>query len=337
MESATFKSLLKQIQESDLLRFNTKQNHAPMVLIAMYRMGANESQLRSYFSKLEIATDSTDAQKRLAINHQSWKEYLGRFDALGSYCHFFQSEVGTLGTETALRTYVPALLGGVTAHAFHPLLRLAYGIDVSDDTEIALALAYWAATYLPGPQIPEDKPEIAPGDLLKKVASLPSLRAIKPDSRSIAARIHQFYSHSDFRDTLQPIRFDAKDPLKGISLAISEAFVDNHHFTMLHGVTGCCALRFVLPHICDQRKAISEYWYSICAAYMSVANLPGDKGRTLPESNLDWASIQNQALATGVEHTIKLTYACFREWEYYRRDSYRSLAIRDIGAPAPFY
>lgn len=337
MANAIFEGLLKQIQNSDLLRFNAKQNHAPMVLTAMYRMGANEDQLRGYFAKLEIASKKPDSPTRLSINAASWREYLGQFDALDAYCGFFQSEIAQHGTEAALRRYVPLLSSGVTAHAYHPLLRLAYGLDLNDPTEIALALAYWAATYLPGPAMPTERPEIAPVDLLKKLAGTSSLRKIMPQSRSIAARIQQFYSEADFCTALRPIPFHPGNPLAEISLAVAEAFVENHHFTMLHSVTGCCALRMVLPYCDNPRKTISEYWYSICAAYLSVVNLPGDKHRPLPETRLDWTEIKSRALATSVDHTIKLTYACLQECDYYGRDIYPLLALREIAAPAPFY
>lgn len=336
MANDEFRRLLRQLQASDLLRYNTKQNHAPMVLIAMYRMGASDEQLRSYFSKLEIATGHSDETPLLAVEPSSWKRYLGRVDALDSYTRFFHSETRRHGSEATLRRYLPALLGGVTAHAFHPLLRLAYGIDLHDPTEIALALAYWAATYLPGPEMPAERSEATAVDLLKKLAGASSLRKMKPQSRSIAYRIQQFYKHPDFQSMLRPIPLDAKDPLQTVSLAIAEAFAENHHFTMLHAVTGCLALRCVLPYSENPQKTISEYWYAICAAYLSVINLPGHTRRALPEGSLDWRTLRNQALATGVDHTIKLTYACLREWEHYQRDIYPRLARRDIADPAPF-
>jgi hypothetical protein len=217
------------------------------------------------------------------------------------------------------------------------LLRLGYGIDLMDSAEIALALGYWAATYLPAPNVPVGSPSTDPIELLNTLANTASLRAIRSPSSSIAERVREFYSQADFRGQLRPIHFDAEHPLREISLAVAEAFVQNHHFTLLHGVTGCHALRMVLPYCDDLEKVISEYWYAVCATYLSVVNLPADMHRALPEDATGWSPIREQAMATGIEHTIKLTYSCLKEGEEYDRDVYRRLALREIAVAAPFF
>jgi hypothetical protein len=330
---------LKWHQERDLVRYDIEHNHAPMVLIALYRMGADENQLRRYYNNLQIGTSIFESvsQQTPPIVAARWMTSLGDFRACGSYCRFFKSEIDRLGLEEVLRCYVSALMTGVAAHAFHPLLRLGYGVDLMDHEEIALALGYWAATYLPAPEVSESKTGTGPVDLLNTLANTASLRAIRPESRSIADRIREFYSHEDFQSLLRPIRLDAERPLQGISLAIAEAFVENHHFTMLHGVTSCHALRIILPYCDNVQKAIGEYWYAICATYLSVVNLSADMHCPLPESDLGWQRIQEQAIATGIEHTIKLTYSCAKEAKEYGRDVYRRLALRELAASAPFF
>jgi hypothetical protein len=42
-------------------------------------------------------------------------------------------------------------------------------------------------------------------------------------------------------------------------------------------------------------------------------------------------------MATGIEHTIKLTYSCVKEGEEYDRDVYRRLALREVAVAAPFF
>lgn len=321
------------------MRYNIEHNHAPMVLIALYRMGADEDQLRRYYTSLQIERPALESDSRQAppIVAAGWTERLGDFRACGSYCRFFKSAIDQRGVEEVMRSYARPLMTGVAAHAFHPLLRLGYGIDLMDPGEVALALGYWAATYLPAPNPPLGSTSTGPMDLLNTLADTASLRAIKPESRSIAERIREFYSHEDFRRLLRPIRFNADRPLQEISFAIAEAFIEKHHFTMLHGVTGCHALRMILPYCEDIQTVISEYWYAVCATYLSVANLPDDMHRPLPESAASWSRIQERAIATGVEHTIKLTYSCAKEAEEYDRDVYRRLALREIDVSAPFF
>jgi hypothetical protein len=79
-----------------------------------------------------------------------------------------------------------------------------------------------------------------------------------------------------------------------------------------------------------------EQCLAVCAAYLSVVNLSADMHRSLPENDEDWSSIKRRAIATGIEHTIKLTYTCDREAEEYDREVYRRLALREVDVPAPF-
>jgi hypothetical protein len=336
--TATLDALLKQHRDSDRVRYNVRHNHAPMVLIALYRLGAGDGELERYYQGLHITPPNSDGGSREAtlIDAASWQSRLGDTHVTSSYCRFFESEIHRMGREQALRTYLSHLTTGVAAHAFHPLLRLGYGIDVNDDQEIAFGLGYWAATYLPVPDMPADKPSIGPVDLLNILANTSSLRGITPTG-NIADRISQFYSHEDFRRSLRPIRFDPEHPLGEISAAIADAFVENHHFSMLHGVTGCHALRMVLPYCEHRQHVINAYWYAVCATYLSVVNVSATKHGSLPHTDAEWSGIQAEAIQTGIEHTIKLAYTCLRESEEYGRDIYRRLALRDIEVPSSFF
>ncbi|MCA9419181.1 MAG: questin oxidase family protein, partial [Candidatus Omnitrophica bacterium] len=238
------------------------------------------------------------------VDAENWVQHVGELKAASAYCRFFESEVERMGSEETLRTYLPRLMLGVAAHAFHPLLRIGYGIDLGDEKEVAFGLGYWAATYLPSPDIPLDGESIDPSESLKIFSNIPSLRELKPSSQSIAKRIDQLYSHEDFRNALRPIRFGLEHPLEEISSLICDAFVEYHHFAMLHGVTSCHALRNVLPYCTEKRKALNEYWCAVCATYLSVVNLSGDMSRPLPEGELDWQAIRKRSIETEIEHTI---------------------------------
>ena len=316
--TATLDALLKQHRDSDRVRYNVRHNHAPMVLIALHRLGAGEGELEHYYQGLHITPPNSDAgsQEPTPIDAASWRSRLGDTRVTSSYCRFFESEISQIGREQALHTYLPQLTTGVAAHAFHPLLRVGYGIDVNDDQEIAFGLGYWAATYLPVPETPADKPSIGPVDLLNILANTSSLRGITPTG-NIADRIGQFYSHEDFCKSLQPIRFDPEHPLGEISSAIADAFVEHHHFSMLHGVTGCHALRMVLRYCEHLQHVINAYWYAVCATYLSVVNVSAATHGSLANTDAAWSGIQARAIQTGIEHTIKLTYTCLRESEEY--------------------
>lgn len=333
----TLQKLLERHRQRDLLSYNVQENHVPMVLIAMFRMGADTADLERYYnSRNSQSSPPVESQESPSIDAANWEQQLGNANAASAYCCFFLAEFDRHGRKRVLQKCLPRLMTGIAAHAFHPLLRLAYGFELNDDAEVAFGLGYWAATYLPAPEMPTGGDAIPPADLLNRLSNTVSLRAVKPASRSIAARINQFYSHADFRSLLQPLQFNPARPLDEISQIIADTFIKHHHFTQLHGVTSCHALRLVLPYCDDLQKVISEYWYAVCAAHLTVVNLDAELQRPLPEAEWDWPRIQTQAMQTGVEHTIKLAYTCWRESEEYERESYRRLAIRDIESPARF-
>lgn len=336
--ASSLHELLNRHRRGELAEYNVTANHAPMVLIALYRMGADYHQLHQYYAGVEIGrpASQTDSLQGQQIDRGTWTNYLGTFSAWSSYRHFFQTEIGKHGVQDVLMSYVSPLIRGVAGHAFHPLLRVGYGIDLNDKDEIAFGLAYWAAAYLPAPEIPRSRGSVEPAQLLSVLQNSESLRSVKPDSQSIARRIRQFYEHQEFRRVLRPIDLDTHHPLDAIAQAVAEAFNRQHHFTMLHGVTSCHAMRIVLPYCENQQDALSLYWYSICAAYLSVINVWDGPHHPLPDRDADWSRIQVDAIATGNEHTIKLAYTCLKESEEYHNATYRGLALREIDLPAPF-
>jgi Questin oxidase-like len=338
----TLDSLLEEHQALDLNDYNVTHNHAPMVLIALYRLGADSTQLRHYYHNLKIDTAwlnisefKTDP-KQLDINVNNWKENLGRSKAASSYCEFFISEINQHGAQQVLSQYVPALMRGVAAHAFHPLLRLGYGIDLDNEKEIACGLGYWAATYLPMPEVAGNQDELSPEEFANQIVNSPVLRNIKMNSRSIAERINQIYSCKEFCELLHPIIIEDENPLDEISQLLANAFVENHHFSLLHGVTSCHALRLVLPYCDNIKQIINQYWYSVCALHLTVLNLDSDFSSPLPDEDQAWLIIFKRAIDSNIEHTIKFIYTCHQESEEYDRKIYKQLALRELEKTSPF-
>lgn len=82
----------------------------------------------------------------------------------------FSAEVSRLGIEAALKHYLPDLAPGVAASAFHALMRTAYGVLRQNEGDIAIALAYWAATYLALPPATGASPVTDdPSEVLRRV------------------------------------------------------------------------------------------------------------------------------------------------------------------------
>ncbi|MEO6105462.1 MAG: questin oxidase family protein [Cyclobacteriaceae bacterium] len=163
------------------------------------------------------------------------------------------------------------------------------------------------------------------------------LNKIDVSANNIVGRIDQVFNSHEFINRLGPLNFGNDDPMKSISKEIMNAFEKIHDFTLLHGVTSCHAIRILLPFIPDQKQAVTEFFYSLCAAYVSVLKMRTEiNNLPLPEYNNDEESLKTKAIKSMNEHTIKLTYTCFKEYEMYKRPEYLQLITREVQSPALF-
>jgi Questin oxidase-like len=330
-------ALLEEHRERERLEFDDAHNHAPMVLIALWRLGAPDARLRGYSESLRHdPPQAGSAAARATIEADAWMRSLGDLAAWSAYRAFFAAEIDRAGAEGTLRGYIDELMSGVAGHAFHPLIRLAYGVELGAEQEIASGLAYWAATYRAAPPVPPGRSALPPGELLHRLQNSDAAEPGGARGTYIDARIESVYRRTAFCERLAPLAVDAARPLEEIAVAVADAFAARHDFTLLHAVTSCHALRTVLPYVADPVRAVSEYWYAVCAACLTLARTDGPGSSGLPTRETDWPDIRGRAIASGIEHTIKLVWTCESEGRAYGRDCYRRLALREVERSAPF-
>lgn len=337
MTASTLDSLLSDFETRDLVQAQQRANHAPMVLTALSRLGAPDSRLDRYYSRL-IFPQPVDGGSvhDTPITEGTWSAHLGDMRHYRGYCNYFLGRLRELGAKPLLHTHLDTVLPGLGASAYHALLRLAYAVDAGHDKEIAFALAGLAAGFIPSPDSPPLSKPASPSEILEALSGLASLRSVEPDPRSISGRFQQFYSQGDFARGLRPVRVDPLRPLDEISGLLADALARTRDFSILHGVTSCHALRLVLPYCHDVPGTVSRYWHSICAVYLAARNKGVRFDHPLPTATLSWDELKQRALASDNEHVIKLTYTCLREDENYGRRIYRDLAQREIATPSPF-
>ena len=333
----TLNELLTDNQQYEMLNgIDVSRNHVAMTLIAIYRLGAASEQMTAYYSSKHKKQILPSVGDTIPINEENWHQFLGTSGST-SYILFFLDKVDAGGVERTLNTYLPKLISGVVAHAYHPLLRLAYGIDIKNEREIAFALAYFASTYHKGPAAISKGVPGTFSEMLSKMTVKEFLEKVDANGNNIESRISQVFNSPEFLNRLGPLDFDNDDPTKIISKEIMYAFEKIHDFTLLHGVTSCHAMRTVLPYISDQKKAVTEYCYSLCAAYVSVLKARTEiKSSPLPEYDSNESSLKIKAVKSMNEHTIKLVYTCFKEYEIYKRPEYLQLITREVLTPAQF-
>jgi hypothetical protein len=310
-----------------------------MVLIALYTLGGSSDQMRRYAARFEVdgRTEFTNRRDSQVIRHENWRELLG-VGAFSNFIEFFEDWTGRTSIDVVLKESLPILMTGISSVAYHALLRLSYALDYGDVEEVMFSLAYWASTFYPCPEI-DDKttsvePDIFLADIVKNAATL-QIR----QTNSIDGRIRQVYNCTEIDQRWKPIRSPDVNPLEKVSALILETFAQTQHFTLLHALTSCQALRYLLPFLIEPKPSVSHYWHSVCAAYITVCRSSFSVGaNVITKTEAEWKDIFARAVACekDLEHTIKLAYACFLEFQHYGRDEYIDLAFRELNHASPF-
>jgi Questin oxidase-like len=271
---------------------------------------------------------------------ENWRDHLGRAE-FSRYIEFFDGWTKQDAVEAVLKDCVSVLMKGVSTVAYHALLRLAYAIDYGNREEVAFSLAYWASAFYPGPTFDDKSTRVEPDAFFADIIASASRLQIEP-TNSIDGRIVQVYRSKEVAKLWKPIRIPDSNALEKMSALILETFVQSQHFTLLHALTSCQALRFVLPYLSDPKNSLSHYWHSVCAAYITVHRCRFEVGKdTAPSGDLRWQEVFARASASdpaqpSFEHTIKLTYTCWLEFQHYKREQYLALASREFRKPSSF-
>jgi hypothetical protein len=310
-----------------------------MVLIALYRLGGSSDQMCSYVDRFQLAgrTESTDRSETKAIRSENWRDLLG-VGSFSSYIEFFEEWTKQTSIDVVLKESLPILMTGVSSVAYHALLRLGYALDYGDVDEIIFSLAYWASTFYPCPDVNDKTTPVEPDVFLAGIVKSAGTLQLR-QTNSIDGRIRQVYNSREIDGLWKPIRVPDSNSLEKVSALILETFAQTHHFTILHALTSCQALRVLVPYLIDLQPSVSHYWHSVCAAYITVCRSPFKVGTSVTtKAEAEWKDIFARAVACekDLEHTIKLAYACWLEFQHYGRDGYIDLAFREVNQPSPF-
>lgn len=308
-------------------------NHAPMIVVALHRLGASEGRLRDYLTRYRIAHGLVPPPPPVAaFERDTWRLALGDRHREADYRAFFSIK------ETASPSLgdTLALLGpGVGASALHGLMRLAYGLMRRDRSEIGAGLGAWAATYLAMPPAAGTPPITDdPAEVLARVAALPSLRTVVPETDLLWHNIRAVGQDLAFAPVIDWLAIDHETPRRMAATAL-QLFAATMDFAALHAVTGLHWVRLVAPY-CPEPTALYRAFWQVIAALVPKMGCPAmpdalavARWRHTPCP--DWAAIAAAAVASDDEHDISLVFSA-REEEYAWGDRlYRVVAARRMG------
>ena len=310
-------------------------NHAPMVLVALDRLGGSEARLWDFFAHYRDFKGLVPFGTTVApIDKSNWTEAIGKREREADLRLFFAGEVQALGIEETLRTYLPRLAAGVGASALHALMRVAYGLIRRDPIDIGIALSYWAATYLDMPLSTSATPVTDdPVEVLRRVAAIEPLRRL-PLHEMLWQNMQESGRTPEFGPVIDWLAITPDTPRK-LAVASIALFTATQDFCALHAVTGMHWMRMTLPYCPAPDVLLRSFWQCVAALMgeMRFPILPDantlDNWRKLPVP--DWSEIKAAAAQSYDEHDISLVFSASEEMKVYGDPLYQLAAARRVG------
>lgn len=303
-------------------------NHVSMGLYSLVALGASSAQIQRFAEVHWARLEPLPREPGPVVSAESWKAQLGRREAINGYRAFFTTAIARDGRDATLRKYLPDLLPGVGAAAFHPLIRTGYGVRFGDDREVSDGLAYWATTFLPLGALGPAGTEREPRALLASAHRTPALAGRELPGHLINGKMKSAAELREFRpiaDALAP----SDATLAALAAASVRLYIDGGDFTALHAVTGSHAFRLLQPYIPAPELGLRYFWQAQLAAYVSI----GAPGVVDPPSARvpSWDDSLERARASTDEHDIKLVDVAHQQGSFYGDPLYRHAAARRLG------
>ena len=306
-------------------------NHLPMALIALYKIGEDEFDLSSFYKSYAKRLKPQLADT-VTINEKNWQSFLGQHRFNQPYREFFLSQLASRGFRSTFEYYLPILLPGVSGGAFHPLIRLAYAIEVQSEWETAEALASWCMAYL----------ELGSIGSTSSATQAPAMKFLEVLSKefhdspfdvtgdNIFTQMAKVTSAEFFKRCFN--RFDwSSIRLDDIAeTAIQYYSSSKDSFVGLHCVTATHAMRVLLTQT-EAEDFLQYLWQGVCAAYLTdrcpktqtsfsdIVKIPG------------WEEIFKATHSQKDDHVIKFVYTAHEEWLCYNKSIYQIAAAKKSG------
>ncbi len=281
-------------------------SHLPMALGALAGLGADDAGLDRFFAAYTVRFSSrSGGGVNGARVGPDWRALRGKEDGFAALTAHFAAAIAAQGWDAVLRDSLPALLTGVGAAAFHGAIRVAHGVEMGHDGELAAGLAYWALRWMP-----LDPPDAGASDASVADwhgALLASHRThdggIRSDKGLIAARMVDMTRTMTYRRFGGGLTGDPIDRLRAVAVLVAGDYAQTGNFTLLHLATGARALAVLAPWL--NGIDWSPVWRALTAALLTVDRTPAP---SLPDG-WDWDEIVRQAIRHPDDHAIKLVHA----------------------------
>lgn len=239
-----------------------RSSHAPMAVEALAGLGHHDAIRPWLDAHLEDATP--DRTAREPIGAEAWRDALGKLERFVDWRELFLGELRHDDWRAVLRRWGGRLAPGLSAAAFHGVIRTGHAvraITARDNAlrraELATGLAYWASSYQPLPWDGTSDPAASVSEAVK------ALRTRSPEMERPRGNLVAGLRSLDEVPSFRPVagRVDVRDPARALT-EIAAAFAHvylrhpNSRIGFAHAVTGPSAVRLVVAHL-DEASAVA--------------------------------------------------------------------------------
>jgi hypothetical protein len=295
-------------------------NHGPMAAEVLVRRGHADEVDRwvdRYVRRLDEVPTPTGT-----ITDRDWRSALGDGRRIGDWTEYFTRQLAEQPWREVLVTWWPRLLPGVVAGATHGVIRVGHVVRAllagaetpATTTELAHALAFWAARATPVPMATQ------PAGVLDPAAAIDALPRIPDQRGTVARRFGQLQDLAGWPTSLAALRppadpDDARDRLTHLVTAATLRYLTHGRASpilLVHTATAPNAVLHTLPALPPAMwsPSLSAVWAASAAIITAYAPPRGSAPEGLPAvpaGTTAVADLLDRAVDHGDEHVIKFT------------------------------
>lgn len=321
---ADLHGILHSYRQFSALYGDRLANHLPMAVTALWRMGGDEEEIDrfalNYVKRLELRLGRVDS-----CNHDDDLPKLGSRD-FENDSMFFAAQLETSSVDDVLGVWIPRLLPGLSASAFHGLIRTAYAVESGCRSEIGDALGFWSSEYTDF-SIPLIEQDVSLQDVIGNVIAHFSNREYSGIivDKMVAVSRDEFFSNG--------MVLPKNLTLDAIRRVVLDLYSQCEEFTLLHTVTSTHAMRVLWRFVANQKLACEILWQGLLLAIATVSNVFARNAQSLVNDlpKADWAEILRRGRQNLDDHTIKLIYTALEESRVADEERYNWIAARKVG------
>ena len=315
-------------------------NHGPMAceaLVALGREDRCEAFLETYLPRLS----PFQAAAPLTAKRSDY----GDPSKIAAWIATFERRLRSQTPHQVLAQALPQLLPGMSAAAFHGLLRAAHaaraltrGVTRPRLRELAFGLGYWAGRYLELPGTPGANRQRGRGVQrgLIELELVPT--TLRRKEGLIFERVVAVADLPSFKDQIESLDLEDApfdEALSTLCDAAARLYLasPSSRFINIHMLTGSSALRLLKDHL-DQEQRLRAVGF----AFQCVAALHATHGldarwhdRVVPRLRSSPEALARAAAQSSDDHTIKFVEACLREYAISGAPSLLAAAAHRVG------